>query len=70
MYKITLRQILPFMLSIWLLSCSSSKQAASLPERNDIKGSWLLDRITYDGIPAGQALKITLLDEGDDACNE
>lgn len=54
--------------AILLVSCSSSKQAASVPERNDVKGTWLLDRITYDGIPAGPKLKLTLLDEGDDAC--
>ena len=69
MLQFSLKRLTPVITSaILLASCSSSKQTASVPERNDVKGTWLLDRITYDGIPSGQKLKLTLLDEGDDAC--
>lgn len=55
-------------ISLLVLSCSSSKKAADTVSRNDLKGNWLLDNITYEGLPQDQALKLTLLDEGSDEC--
>jgi hypothetical protein len=49
-------------------SCSSSKNATATASRNDVKGTWVLDNITYDGIPQGEKVKLTLLDEGDENC--
>src|SRR5688572_33405212 len=50
-------------------SCSSSKNSpVTTADRNDVKGTWVLDNITYDGIPQGQKVKLTLLGEGDETC--
>ncbi len=70
MAQITLRKIAPFLaVALLAVSCSSSKKAASpVAQREDVKGNWVLNNITYDGIPSGQKVKITLLDEGSDAC--
>jgi len=48
-------------------ACSSSKNVVTA-ERNDVKGNWTLSTITYEGLAAGDKVKITLLDEGTDAC--
>ena len=49
-------------------SCSSSKKAIATASRDDIKGTWLLENITYGGLPQGQKVKLTLLDEGNENC--
>jgi|SRR3989337_1215467 len=54
--------------TIILVSCSSSKKTAATASRDDVKGTWVLDNISYDGIPQGQKIKLTLLDEGDENC--
>ncbi|MEP7374894.1 MAG: lipocalin family protein [Chitinophagaceae bacterium] len=54
--------------SIIITSCSSSKKATATASRDDIKGTWILENITYDGLPQGQKLKLTLLDEGTESC--
>lgn len=51
-----------------LFSCSSSKKSANEINRNDLKGTWILENITYDGLPHNQKLKLTLLDEGTEDC--
>lgn len=51
-----------------LFSCSSSKKAANEITRNDVKGTWILEYITYEGLPQNQSLKLTLLDEGTEDC--
>ena len=51
-----------------IASCSSSKKTAATASRDDIKGTWVLENITYDGLPQGQNLKLTLLDEGTENC--
>ena len=54
--------------TVIITSCSSSKKATATASRDDVKGTWLLENITYDGLPQGQKLKLTLLDEGDESC--
>lgn len=54
--------------TIIIASCSSSKNATATASRDDVKGTWVLDNITYDGIPQGQKVKLTLLGEGDENC--
>jgi hypothetical protein len=51
-----------------ITACSSSKKATGTASRDDVKGTWLLENITYDGLPQGQKIKLTLLDEGDENC--
>lgn len=54
---------------ILVSSCSSSKETANATAtRDDIKGTWVLNNITYDGVPQGQNVKLTLLGEGTEAC--
>ena len=53
---------------IILSSCSSSQKGMATASRDDVKGTWLLNDITYDGITPGQNIKLTLLDEGDENC--
>ncbi len=53
-----------FAAAIILGSCSSSKNAAPTVKRKELKGTWVLDKVTYDGLPTGQKFNITLLDEG------
>ena len=57
-----------FIAGIVIMSCSSSKKAAPTAKRKELKGTWVLDKVTYDGLPAGQKFKITLLDEGYAEC--
>ena len=54
--------------TIIITSCTSSKKTSATASRDDVKGTWLLEKITYDGLPKGQKLKLTLLDEGDESC--
>lgn len=54
-------------LSLLVASCGGSKKVVTA-ERNDIKGNWTLSTVTYDGLAQGQKVKITLLDEGSEAC--
>ena len=51
-----------------ITSCSSSKKTVATASRDDVKGTWILDNITYDGLPQGQKIKLTLLDEGNENC--
>ncbi len=71
MLQNTFKQVFPILAATVLIasSCSSSKKTATATaERNDVKGTWVLDNITYTGIPQGQKVKLTLLDEGDENC--
>jgi hypothetical protein len=55
--------------TIILASCSSSKKSAvATASRDDVKGTWVLDNISYDGLPQGQKIKLTLLGEGAENC--
>ena len=59
-----------FMLAAAMIitSCTSSKKTAATASRDDVKGTWLLENITYEGLPQGQKVKLTLLDEGTENC--
>lgn len=57
--------------AVVLASCSSGKKATETtkaPERSDLKGDWVLNQISYDGLSAGEKLRFTLLDEGSEDC--
>jgi len=57
--------------AVLLASCSSGKKASETtkaPERSDLKGDWVLDQISYDGLSAGERLRFSLLDEGSEDC--
>lgn len=61
--------ILPAIAGLFIIaSCSSSKSTSTTASRTQVKGTWILDKITYEGIAAGEGLKLQLLDEGSDAC--
>ena len=51
-----------------MTSCSSSKNTAVVAEHSTVKGNWILNSITYSGVPAGEKIKLTLLNEGNEAC--
>ena len=69
MVQSKLKWIAPFMAGLIILSsCSSSQKGMATASRDDVKGTWLLNDITYDGITPGQNIKLTLLDEGDENC--
>ena len=71
MSKKKLQRTLSFFAGALLIlfsSCSSSKNSTVSADRNDVKGTWVLDNITYDGLPQGQKVKLTLLGEGDETC--
>ena len=53
---------------IALASCSSSKKTVATASRDDVKGNWVLENISYEGLPQGQNVKLTLLDEGNENC--
>ncbi len=65
----TLKRILPILAGTMIIvSCSSSKNTTTTASRDDVKGTWVLDNISYDGVPQGQKVKLTLLGEGDENC--
>lgn len=69
MAQITIRKIVPFLAGALLaVSCSSTKNASSLPDREAVKGNWVLNSITYEGLPSNERVKLTLLDEGNENC--
>jgi len=69
MLQKTLKEIFMVLAGTLIIaSCSSSKKSAATASRDDIKGTWLLESITYDGLPQGQNIKLTLLDEGNESC--
>lgn len=69
MLQNTLKRVFSILAGTLILaSCSSSKKSAATASRDDVKGTWVLNNITYDGIPQGQKVKLTLLGEGDENC--
>src|SRR5688572_32455755 len=70
MFQNSLKQIFSFLTAVFILiSCSSSKKGATATaSRDDVKGTWVLDKISYDGLPQGQKIKLTLLGEGAENC--
>lgn len=69
MAQITLKQFAPFLAAALLAaSCSSTKNAVSVPSRDNVKGNWVLNSVTYEGLSSGEKIKTTLLDEGNEAC--
>ena len=69
MLNIGLRTILPLLLTTFtFFSCTSSKKTTGSVSRDELKGTWQLDNITYEGLPPGQKVKLTLLDEGSETC--
>jgi len=68
MLNILLRNIFSVLfVAMIFFSCTSSKKTSSV-SRDELKGSWQLDNISYEGLPQGQKVKLTLLDEGPEAC--
>ena len=53
---------------IVMTSCSSSKNTTVVAEHSTVKGNWILNSVTYTGVPTGEKIKLTLLDEGNEAC--
>ena len=51
-----------------LVSCSSSKNTTVVAKHSTVEGSWILNSVTYTGVPSGEKIKLTLLDEGNEAC--
>jgi hypothetical protein len=49
-------------------ACSSSKGMQSTATRKEVKGNWMLNNITYDGLVPGEKYNIALLDEGTGDC--
>lgn len=49
-------------------ACSSSKSAQPTANRKEIKGSWVLNSISYEGLVPGAKYNIALLDEGTADC--
>ncbi|HZI54654.1 MAG TPA: lipocalin family protein [Chitinophagaceae bacterium] len=69
MLNILLKNILPVLFAVPVFfSCTSSKKTTGSVSRDDLKGTWQLDNITYEGLPQSQKVKLTLLDEGTEAC--
>lgn len=63
--------LIPAVVSILFLgACSSSKKAQPTAERKEVKGTWLLNKVSYDGLTPGAKYNITLLDEGFASCLE
>jgi hypothetical protein len=60
--------VVAFLLGNLIAACTSSKKSTATVDRSDLKGTWSLDNINYEGLPANQKLKLTLLDEGTDDC--
>ncbi len=69
MLNIRLKATIPVLLTVFTFySCTSSKKTTASVSRDELKGTWQLDNITYEGLPPGQKVKLTLLDEGTEAC--
>jgi len=68
MKRSTWKNWIPAMIGIVLMaSCSSSKKA-TVAKRNDVKGTWTLSQISYEGLATNERLRLILLDEGSEAC--
>lgn len=53
---------------IFQTACSSSKGKQPAATRKEVKGNWMLNNITYDGLVQGAKYNIALLDEGAGDC--
>ncbi|HET9433886.1 MAG TPA: lipocalin family protein, partial [Chitinophagaceae bacterium] len=64
-----LRNFVPVLFAAFaLFSCASSKKTTGSVSRDKLKGTWQLDNISYEGLPEGQKVKLTILDEGTETC--
>jgi hypothetical protein len=69
MQNIGLKTFIPMLfVSFAFFSCTSSKKTTTPVSRDELKGTWQLNNITYEGLPEGQRVRLTLLDEGTEAC--
>lgn len=68
MIRTVCKSLLPALaVTMIIASCSSSKKTISA-SRNDIKGTWNLDQVNYEGLATSERLRFILLDEGNEAC--
>ena len=69
MLNIVLKGFVPVLLTAFaFFSCTSSKKTTAAVSRDELKGTWQLDNITYEGLPQDQKVKLTLLGEGPEVC--
>ena len=69
MLNIVLKGFVPLLLTAFaFFSCTSSKKTTAAVSRDEVKGTWQLDNITYEGLPQDQKVKLTLLGEGPEVC--
>jgi hypothetical protein len=69
MLNIVLKGFVPLLLTAFaFFSCTSSKKTTAAVSRDELKGTWQLDNITYEGLPQDQKVKLTLLGEGPEVC--
>jgi|SRR5688572_27766940 len=68
MFQLPVKFLSAFIAIMIIASCSSSKKTATVATRDQVKGTWILDKITYEGLAASEKLRLTLLDEGSEAC--
>ncbi len=56
------------MLSIILNACSSSKNTTQTVSERNLKGTWILNNVSYDTSTGNEKLKITLFEDADINC--
>jgi len=68
MLNIVLKGFVPLLLTAFAFFSSTSSKKTTAVSRDELKGTWQLDNITYEGLPQDQKVKLTLLGEGPEVC--
>ena len=68
MIQSTWKKWVPALIGIVMIASCSSSNKVTVAKRNDVKGTWTLSNISYEGLAASERLRLILLDEGSEAC--
>lgn len=67
--KKDLKLIVPAALFMLVVSaCSTMKNTTQTASKKDIKGTWMLDSITYVGLAANEKINVNLFDDANVSC--
>ncbi len=66
--KVNIKLIVPALIMLTAGACSTMKNTTQTASKKDIKGTWMLDSITYVGLAANEKINVNLFDDANASC--